>query len=206
MDGEEAKQNLITFWDHLRHGFGSGRDVTSQFCCDVTTEPCRSLGGAYKRISFSYRHFLWRAQLQRNFRCGSGIFVLSRLGLFIFRTPSEVKLVISREEKTFTDNICDELRKRRLSLKINPDDQISMWIHAMVYDFYLYANSSLVGQKNVWRSLNLEVNCVVSCHPKNEWDAQCRTTGRTNVRKSWCHWEEPRERTAVYVWKLLHVK
>lgn len=163
MDGEEAKQNLITFWDHLRHGFGGGRDVTSQFRRDVYNQAVSKFRRrVQKHSSLSPAHigFLMARTIAAEFM-RSGIFVLSHFGDFIFETLSEVKLVILKEEKTFTDNICDELRKRRSSLKINPDDQISMWIHHGLRFLFVCKFITRAGSKNIWRSLNLEVNCAV---------------------------------------------
>lgn len=187
MNGRRSdKTSLITFWDHLRHGFGSGCDVTSQFCRDF-----------YNQTLFfpvnPYRHVYGAHDCSGILR-GLEFFCSLPIRWFHHQnSPSEVKLVISKEEKTFTDNICDELRKRSLSLKINPGAIRFPCGSTMVYDFYLYANSSFeLGHKIFDVRLISRSIVLFTSHPKNggEEDAQFRTT---NVCKSWCHWKESRD-------------
>lgn len=153
--------------------------------------------------------YLWRARLQWNFT-QSGIFVLSLFSYFIFRTPSEVKLVILKEEKTFTDNICDELRKQLSNLKINPDDQISMWIHHGLRFLFVCKSSFELGRHFgahlISRSIVMSKFWFTSHSTSGDEDAERRTTNKMFVNHDVI--EKNRERrfySALYVWKLLHV-
>lgn len=81
--------------------------------------------------------------------------------LFHFQNSIGGQTCDFERKKTFTDNICDELRKRLSNLKINPGDQISMWIHHGVRFLFVCKFIIRAGSENIWLSFNLEVNCDV---------------------------------------------
>lgn len=148
-------------------GLAGGVMSLHNFVAMFTTKQCRSLEGAYKKFLVSHQPisaFLWRARLQRNFTRSGILFSPNSViwkNLFHLRNSIRGQACDFERRKTFTDNICDELRKRRSSLKINPDDQISMWIHHGLRFLFVCKFISQARSKNIWRSLNLEVNCDV---------------------------------------------